>query len=129
MIDLYDSRRSPRLVRGTLWYRPTSILFIAHSRCITGNRQVVIRCASLDHLLSDVCEVISSDVPIPYFWPSQRLEVDALLGHILDPVIVGDSPCVRLGSLQANHKGVGAALTGCLLGRKDNVDHRSIYWR
>lgn len=129
MIDLYDSRRSPRLIRNTLWYRQTSILLVAHSKRITGNYQVVIRCGSLDYLLSDVCKVISSDIPIPHFWPSQRLEVDALLGHILDPVIVGNSPCVCLGSLQANHKDVGAAFTGCLLGRKDTVDHRSVHWR
>lgn len=86
-------------------------------------------CGTLDYLLSDVREGISSDVSIPHFWPSQRLEVDALLGHVLDPVIVGNSPCVGLGYLQSYQKGVGAAFTGCLLGRKDTIDHWSIHWR
>ena len=129
MIDLYDSGRSPRLVRDPLWYRPTSILFVAYSRRDIGNHQVVIRCGSLDYLLSDVCETISSDVPVPHFLAPQRLEVDTLLGHVLDPVIVGDSPCVSLCSLQAHQKDVGAAFTGCLLGRKDDVDHQCMHWR
>lgn len=129
MIDLHDSCRSPRLVRSTLWYWQTSILRVAHSRPVTENLQVDIRCGSLGYLLSDVCEVISSDVSIPHFWPSQRLEIDSLLGHVLDPVIVGNSHCVCLGYLQSNEKGVGAAFTGCLLGRKDTIDHRSIHCR
>ena len=129
MIDLYDSRRSPRLVCNTLWYRQTSILRLAYSRPVAGNLQVDIRCGNLDYLLSDVCKVISSNVSIPHLRSSQRLEVNALLGHVLDPVILGNSPCVCLGYLQANQKGVGAAFTGCLLGRKGTVDHWSMHWR
>ena len=129
MIDLYDSCRSPRLVRSTLWYRPTSVLRVAHSRPITENCQIDMGCGSLDYLLSDVCEVISSNVSIPHFWPSQRLEVDSLLGHALDPIVMGNSRHFGLGYLQSNQKGVGTAFTGCLLGRKGTVDHRSIHWR
>lgn len=102
MIDLYDRCCSHRLVPSTLWYWQTSILRVAHSRPINENFQVDIHLGSLDHLLSDIREVICSNISIPHFWPSQNLEIYPLLSHGLDPVIVGHNPRICIGCLQAN---------------------------
>ena len=129
MIDLYDRCCSHRLVPSTLWYRQTSILRVAYSRPIIENFQIDIHLGSRDYLLSNVREVICSNVSIPHFWPSQDLEIHPLLNHDLDSAIVGNIPRICLGCLQANQKRVGSAFTRYLLGCKNTVNYWSIHWR